>query len=68
MPYLPVVDESVCLAHGDCEELAPDVFRLEDTAVVVGRAPAERLVAVAEACPACAISVIDQTSGEQIYP
>lgn len=68
MTYLPTIDESACLAHGDCEELAPDVFRVEDTATVIGTAPKEKLLAVAQACPATAISVIDETTGEQIYP
>ncbi|MFZ1156120.1 MAG: ferredoxin, partial [Solirubrobacteraceae bacterium] len=63
-----VIDESACLAHGDCEELAPDVFRVDDIATVVGTAPLERLISIAEACPASAISVIDQTTGERIYP
>jgi ferredoxin len=68
MAYLPVIDESACLAHGDCEELAPDVFRVDDVATVVGTAAPERLVKIAEACPAGAISVIDEATGEQIYP
>lgn len=68
MAYLPVIDESACLAHGDCEELAPDVFRVEDVATVVGTAPVERLIEVAERCPASAISVIDEVTGEQLYP
>ena len=68
MTYLPVIDESACLAHGDCEQLAPDVFRVEDTAEAIGTAPAETLVQVAKACPAGAISVIDDETGEQLYP
>ena len=68
MTYLPVIDESACLAHGDCEELAPDVFHVEDLATVIGTAPKEQLLAIAEACPASAISVIDAETGEQIYP
>lgn len=68
MTYLPVIDESACLAHGDCEELAPDVFRVEDLATVIGTAPREQLLAIAEACPASAISVIDDETGERIYP
>jgi ferredoxin len=68
MAYVPVIDERACLAHGDCEQLAPDVFRVEDTAVVIGTAPRETLVQVAQACPASAISVVDDESGEQFYP
>ncbi len=68
MTFSPVIDQSACLAHGDCEELAPDVFRVEDVATVIGTAPSEQLVAIAQTCPASAISVIDEQSGEQIYP
>jgi len=68
MAYLPVIDESSCLAHGDCAELAPDVFTVDDVATVVGTAPLEQLISIAEACPASAISVIDTESGESVYP
>ena len=68
MTYLPVIDESACIAHGDCEELAPDVFRVEDVATVIATAPQEQLVPIAEACPASAISVIATETGERIYP
>jgi ferredoxin len=68
MTCLPVVDEAACLAHGDCEALAPDVFRVDDVATVVGTASAERLISIAQACPAGAISVVDEDTGEQIYP
>jgi ferredoxin len=68
MSYVPVIDHAACLAHGDCEQLAPEVFRLGETAEVVGQAPVELLVKVASACPSGAISVIDDASGEQLYP
>jgi ferredoxin len=68
MAYIPVIDESACVAHGDCEELASEVFRVEDVATVIGTAPLERLVSVAEACPSSAISVIDSETGEPVYP
>jgi len=35
---------------------------------VIGTAPSEQLIAVAESCPASAISVIDEETGEQLYP
>jgi ferredoxin len=68
MTYVPVIDESACLAHGDCEEMAPEAFRVEDTATVIGTAPDERLLEVARACPACAIVLVDAQSGQQVYP
>jgi ferredoxin len=68
MSYIAVIDESSCLAHGDCAELAPDVFVLEDVARVIGTGPHELLLATAEACPATAISVTDEQTGEAVYP
>jgi ferredoxin len=68
MACIAVIDDSACLAHGDCEALAPDVFRVEDVAKVIGTAPRDRLLAVAEACPASAIAVLDEETGEQLYP
>lgn len=68
MTIIPVIDEGACLAHGDCEEFAPDVFHVEDVATVIGTAPAEQLISIAEACPAAAISVIDDETGLPVYP
>lgn len=68
MRYLPQVDESACAAHGDCVEIAPEVFELDDTARVIGTGPPELILEAAEACPSVAITVIDQDSGEQVYP
>ncbi len=69
MTYRPLIDQSACLAHGDCEELAPDVFQVEeDLATVIGTAPLEQLLVVAEGCPAAAITVLDEDTGEQVYP
>jgi ferredoxin len=68
MAQIPVIDEAACLAHGDCEELAPDVFHIEDVATVIGTAFTDNLISIAEVCPAGAISVIDPETGEQVYP
>lgn len=68
MAQIPVIDDGACLAHGDCEDLAPDVFRVEEIATVIGTAPVDQLISVAEGCPAGAISVIDTDTGEQVYP
>jgi ferredoxin len=62
------IDEPECSAHGDCALIAPEVFRVDDVAHVVGDAPLETLLEAAEACPAGAISVVDADTGEQIYP
>jgi ferredoxin len=68
MAYLAKVDEFSCSAHGDCAAVAPGVFRVDDIAEVVGTAPADVLVKAAEACPAMAITLVDEDTGEQVYP
>jgi ferredoxin len=68
MTYIPVVDPNECSAHGDCVEIVPDVFRLEDTAVVIGTGPDDLVLEAAEACPAVAISVVDDGTGEAVFP
>lgn len=68
MACQPLVDETLCSAHGDCEHLAPDVFSVEDVAQVVGVGERGRILAAARACPAAAITVIDTDTGEQVYP
>jgi ferredoxin len=68
MSYRVEVDEGLCSAHGDCAAVAPQIFALEDTAVVVGDGPDELMLAAAESCPALAISVTDSESGEVVFP
>ena len=68
MSYIPRIDESACSAHGDCVEIAPDVFSLEETATVIGAGPDALILEAAEACPALAISVIDSETGETVFP
>ena len=68
MTMLARVDADECSAHGDCVEIAPEVFRLDDTAVVIGTGPDELLLEAAEACPAVAISIVDTETGETVYP
>ena len=68
MTYLPLVDEASCSGHGDCEQVAPELFRVDDIAVVTGPGSLEQILAAAEACPSCAISVIDTDTEEQVFP
>jgi ferredoxin len=68
MSYVPSIDPNACSAHGDCVDIAPDVFRLDDTAVVIGEGPDDLILDAAEACPAVAISVVDTATGETVYP
>lgn len=68
MSYLVEIDEGACAAHGDCVELAPEVFELDDVAHVIGSGPDELLLAAAEGCPSSAIRILDSRSAEQVYP
>ena len=68
MTVIAQIDPSACAAHGDCADLVPEAFALEDTAVVVGSAPYERLLAAAQACPAVAITLVDDATGAQLFP
>jgi ferredoxin len=68
MSYVAHIDESACAAHGDCEAIAPEVFRVEDVAVVIADGPAELMLEAARVCPAVAIRITDGQTGEQVYP
>ncbi len=68
MTYSVQVDERACAAHGDCVDVAPEVFALDDVARVIGTGPETLLMEAAEACPSGAIRIIDQRTNEQVYP
>jgi ferredoxin len=66
--YVAHIDEAACAAHGDCEAIAPEIFQLEDVAVVVGSGPDELMLEAARVCPSVAIRITDRRTGDQIYP
>jgi ferredoxin len=68
MSYTVQIDEDACSAHGDCADLAPEVFEVNDVARVIGTGPDDLLLAAAEICPTTAIRIVDQQTGEQVYP
>ncbi len=68
MTLVPHIDESACAAHGDCVDVAPQVFRLDDIAEVIGTGPDDLLMEAAKACPSVAIILTDAATGEQVYP
>ena len=68
MTLIPEIDTFVCVAHGDCAVVAPQAFRVDDVAVVVGVAPDEVLLEAARACPAGAIVLVDEATGEEVDP
>jgi len=68
MSYIPTIDESSCIGQGDCMELLPEVFQVDDCARVVGTGPDDLILAAAKECPVEAISIVDSDTGEQVYP
>ena len=68
MSYIATIDEAACSAHGDCEQIAPEIFSVEDVALVVGTGPDELLLAAAQACPSVAIVLTDTRTGEHVFP
>jgi ferredoxin len=66
--YVPSIDEYSCIAQGDCVELIPDVFQVDDFATVVGTGPDDLILAAARDCPVEAISIVDSETGAQVYP
>ena len=68
MSYMAQIDEDACAAHGDCVDVAPQVFTLDDVAEVIGSGPDDLLLAAAAACPSGAIRIVDARTREQVYP
>jgi len=66
MTLLPRVDEYACCGHGDCAVIAPDLFRVDEIAVVTGSGPDALVLDAARSCPAMAIEVIDSETGEAV--
>jgi ferredoxin len=63
-----MIDEDACALHGDCAELAPEIFEVDDVARVISTGPDDLVVGAARLCPSSAIRVVDELTGEQIYP
>jgi ferredoxin len=68
MTLIPSIDEGACAAHGDCAVVAPDVFRVDDIAVVIATTDDDTMMDAARSCPSVAIILTDADSGEQVYP
>ncbi len=68
MTHVPTIDELACSGHGDCAAIAPGVFAVEETALVIGDGPDELILEAAGACPALAITVTDAETGEVVFP
>lgn len=68
MSYTAKIDRAACSAHGDCVDIAPEVFALGEVAEVIGSGSDKQILRAAEACPALAIEVIDSETGETVCP
>jgi ferredoxin len=66
--YAAYIDENACAAHGDCEAIAPEIFRVDDVAVVIADGPDELMLEAARICPAVAIRIADRQTAEQLFP
>jgi ferredoxin len=68
MSYTARIDAGACAAHGDCEDIAPEIFAIDgDVAVVVGDGPDDLWLEAARVCPSVAITIVDD-AGRQVYP
>ena len=68
MTLVALIDPNTCSAHGVCEDVAPEIFHVDDIAVVIGTGPDELLIAAAAQCPTTAIRIVESETREQLYP
>jgi ferredoxin len=66
------IDRHLCVGFGDCIDVAPDVFELDDEGIAVlrdesGEATRELLIAACRSCPVDALTVLD-AAGAQLAP
>ena len=66
------VNKSRCISSGDCVETAPAVFQLDadekSDVVNPSGAPEATILAAARSCPVKAITVVNEETGEQLFP
>ena len=66
------VDHNTCVGNAMCETFAPKVFVLnkdrQSEAVDPGADTLENILEAAENCPVCAIKVVNEETGETLFP
>jgi ferredoxin len=66
------VNKAKCIGSGDCVETAAKVFAFDEqgkSEVINPTGADDRvIVSAARSCPVKAITVIDETTGEQLFP
>jgi ferredoxin len=65
------IDRTLCVGFGDCIDIAPETFALDDegiaTFAVSGEIDARRLLEACEACPVDALTVL-APDGRKLVP
>jgi ferredoxin len=71
MPYIVSIDQSRCIGAGNCVQIAPTAFQLDEENVAYLLDPStvddETLLDAARSCPTDAI-YLDTEDGEAVYP
>ena len=67
------IDRNLCIGAATCVALAPKAYALDNEAKAIYLDSAaeesdEALLEAAKGCPVAAISIIDNTTGKQIFP
>ncbi len=66
------VDHNVCVGNAMCETFASNTFVLNDdrqsSVKDPNGDPEEKVLEAAENCPVSAITVVDEETGEQLFP
>lgn len=66
------VNKAKCIGSGDCVETAPKVFAFDangKSEVINPTGSEDRvIVSAARSCPVKAITVVDEATGEQLFP
>ncbi len=66
------VDKKLCIGSGACVEVAPEVFELDERQKAFVKDPNgadnDTIIEAARSCPTDAIFVVDEETGEQIWP
>lgn len=68
--YTVRIDSRVCVGTSNCAEAAPESYEMDDSAAphLLASATEAGVLAGAEACPVGAITVIETSTGIQVYP
>lgn len=71
MPYIVSIDQSRCIGAGNCVQIAPRAFQLDEEHIAYLVDPTaendETMLDAARSCPTNAI-YLDTEEGEAVYP